>query len=85
MPARPSEIRAFLLRYAKKKGLLVREHISDLPNEKHTGKSAFYCHVQDKEGLSTATAISYEGPDNALCMAFLQWHNPELDFLADPL
>mgnify|MGYP001613324527 CR=1 FL=1 len=74
---RESEIRAFLLRYAAKRNILVKEYTSDQPGD----KIAFYCHLEDAYQDKTATAISYEHFDNALCMAFLNFSNPELDFI----
>lgn len=78
--ARPSEIRAFLLRYAHRRGIAVKEYVSEEP-----GPAAFFCHLAapPEEPIKTVTAISYECWDNALVMAFLQWQNPELDFLED--
>ena len=78
--ARPSEIRAFLLRYAHRRGIAVKEHVSEGP-----GPTAFFCHLAapPDEPLKTVTAISYECWDNALVMAFLAWGNPALDFLED--
>lgn len=78
MSARNSEIRSFLLRYAERRGLLVQEHISDWRD----GPIAFFCHLQaGKDPGKSATAISLEGPDNALVMAFLSFGNPDIDFL----
>jgi hypothetical protein len=78
---RDSEIRAYLLQYAEKRGIRVAEHLSDNPGE----RLAFFCHLEapGRCGLpkKTATAISYEGRDNALVMAFLNLSNPELDFI----
>jgi hypothetical protein len=73
-----SEIREYLLRYALDKGILVTEHVSDWRD----GSVMFYCHLQrEKEPEKTATSVSYEGPDNALVMAFLSYSNPEMDFI----
>lgn len=82
MSARPSEIRAFLLRYAAEKGILVHEHVSDWRD----GPIAFYAHLQAKgEAAKTATAVSYQHFDNALVMAFLSFLNPEINFLTDKI
>lgn len=80
MSARPSEIRAFLLRFAAKRGIRVQEHISDAEGG---AKTAFYCHLESAPGewKKTSTSISYEGHDNALVMAFLSFSNPDIDFL----
>lgn len=80
MPARNSEIRFYLLRFASRNGLMVKEHLSPAWQ---AGRTCFYCHIQNKEGDRSSTAVSYEGPDNALCMAFLHWNNPELNFLGE--
>lgn len=82
MAARPSEIRAFLLRYAGKRGILVKEYTSE-PGE--GVRTCFFCHLQapPKEPYKTATALSYEHGDNALVMAFLNYANSELDFLPE--
>lgn len=84
MPARDSELRAFLLRYAQKRGLLVKEHVSEPAGG---GLAGFYCHIQapGTVPLKSATAISYEGRDNALVMAFLNYGNHELDFILENL
>lgn len=80
MPAKPSEIRAFLLKWAKDKNLIVKEHVS--PSWAGGGLTAFYCHVENQvDQKKSATAISYEGHDNALVMAFLNFLDPSLDFL----
>lgn len=79
MAARPSEIRAFLLRFAARKGLLVKEYVSDWRD----GPIGFYCHVQSNSPIHSATAISLEGHDNALVMAFLSFYNSELNFLTE--
>lgn len=76
MAARASEIRAYLLRYAAKHGIRVSEHVSEMD-----GKTSFFCHVQDPKEAHSATAISHEGFDNALVMAFLSFSNPSIDFL----
>jgi hypothetical protein len=77
---RPSEIRAFLLRYAARRGILVKEYVPDpVPGE----KNVFYCHLElpgDAPGRS-ATAVSHEHADNALTMAFLNLGDPSIDFL----
>lgn len=86
MSAKPSEIRAFLLRYAAKRGLTVKEHLSPSWETGKGGKeglTCWYCHVQNSEKTKSATAVSYQGPDNALAMAFLHFGNPELDFLPE--
>lgn len=82
MAARDSELRAYLLRYAKKRGLLVQEHVSEPAGG---GLAAFYCHIQSArtEPLKSATAVSTEGRDNALVMAFLNYGNREIDFLPE--
>lgn len=78
MRAKNSEIRSFLLRHAGKRGILVREHISDWRD----GPAEFYCHVQSgSDPTKTATALSLEGPDNALVMAFLAYGDSSIDFL----
>lgn len=80
MPSRPSEIRAFLLRYAMKNQLIVKEHVS--PSWESGGKTAFYCHIQSQDEIPrSATAVSVEGFDNALAMAFMNFLEPTLDFL----
>lgn len=82
MPARPSEIRAFLLRHAERKKLRLREHASEgVPGR----KPSFFCHLQAADGdpLKTATAVSKEHADNALVMSFLSFYNNELDFLPE--
>jgi hypothetical protein len=80
MPARNSEIRSYLLRFAAKKGILVQEYLS----EWRDGPAIFYCHIQDgKDPKRTATALSKEGFDNALCMAFLSFFEAECDFILD--
>ncbi len=78
MAARNSEIRSFLLRYAQKRGLLIQEYLSDFAD----GPIVWYCHIQDgKDPRHSATAVSREGFDNALVMAFLSYGNPEINFL----
>lgn len=81
MSARPSEIRAFLLRYAKKRGILVQEHTSGLLEG--DGPVTYFCHLQSPttDPLKTATAISQDGQDNALVMAFLNFSDSSIDFL----
>lgn len=76
---RPSEIRAFLLRYAAKRNILVKEYVSDHDH----GPLVFYTHLQDGNGdpKKTATAVSTEHHDNALVMAFLAFLDPGMDFL----
>lgn len=79
--ARNSEIRAFLLSYAERKGILVKEYVSDWDD----GPIAFFCHIQFPKSCpqKSATAISYQHPDNSLVMAFLNLGNPELNFIPD--
>ena len=67
-----SEIRRFLLLYAKKRGISVVEHKSEEPNV------CFYTHLSTPE--NTVTAVSYESQDSALTMAFLQWSDKSLVF-----
>jgi hypothetical protein len=74
MRARPSEIRAYLYRYAAKNGIRIREHVSDWDQP-----TAFFCHLE-RDG-KTATAVSQEGHDNALVMAFLSLADPTINFL----
>lgn len=79
MAARNSEIRSFLLRHAHKSGLRLREYVSDWRD----GPIGFYCHLEGDAPTHSATAISLEGHDNALVMAFLSFYNPELNFLTE--
>lgn len=76
MAARNSEIRSYLLRFAAKKGIKVVEYVSDQPDH----RVGWFCHLES--GTKTATAISYEGHDNALVMAFLNLSDPSCDFLS---
>lgn len=80
---RISEIRQFLLRYAKENKWRIREYVSDEILRPIT----YYCHIEVPEGIyakpGTATAISSESADSALAKAFLYIGNPSLDFL-DP-
>ncbi len=81
MAARASEIRKFLLCYAARRGIRIQEFLSD-----EDGRPVvWYAHIEVPSGPDTprrtATAVSREGFDNALVMAFLYLGNPELDFL----
>lgn len=71
---RPSEIRRFLLRFAARRGIRIKEHLSETP----PGPCWF---VRLEDATNMATAVSYEGPDNALVMAFLSFENPAYNFL----
>lgn len=82
---RDSEIRAFLLKYALRKGIRVVEFTSDDP-----GRSVcYYAHLESpangEKPRETATAVSNEGKDSALVKAFLYMANRELDFLPENL
>lgn len=82
MPARPSDVRAWLKRFAEKKGMEVEEFVSDLPGQ----RIAYYCTIEcpvEKPcpHVRVVEAMSHDGPDNALVKCFLAWANPELDFL----
>lgn len=81
MGARPSDVRAWLLNYADKKGLVVEEDVSDIPGQ----RIAYTCVITDYRDESyvpdSVRAISHEGHDNALVMAFLNWSRADLDFL----
>ncbi len=78
---RSSELRRFLLGYAKRKGYRVQEFVSD---ELHQ-PICFYAHVEipaiDGTHRRTATALSHETHDTALAKAFLYLGNGELDFI----
>lgn len=85
MPARPSEIRAFLARYAGKRRIIITEYTSD-PGEGE-GPVYYYCHLQSSgdDPKRTATAVSKNGMDDALVMAFLSYADSSLNFLDDEL
>lgn len=76
-----TEIRSFLLRFAKNAGYRVQEFKSD---EK---EAAFFCHIEvpakDDTPRQTATAVARESADNAMVMAFLQLGDFRMDFLED--
>lgn len=79
MAVRNSEIRSYLLRFAAKNGIRVSEHVTD----EQWQKICFFCHLEsgEDEKKKTATAVSHEGHDNALVMAFLSFFNPNCNFL----
>lgn len=77
MVARNSEIRSYLLRFAEKKGIRIKEYISEGP------RTGWFCHLEGNG--RTSTAVSYEGHDNALVMAFLSFVNPSVDFIPENL
>lgn len=76
------EIRSYLLRYAKKNGIMVKEHVSEGLSGSRT---AFYCHIQARgsDPVKSATAVSLESRDNALIMAFLNFGCADIDFLPE--
>lgn len=78
MGARPSDVRAWLLEYAKRNKITVQEHVSDDPGK----RIAYMCCLTDR--IKVIRSISHDGFDNALVMAFLNWCKPEMDFLPFP-
>lgn len=71
-------ISAYLYRFAKKKGICVREHHSIAAGQNH-----YFCHLQCASGnpQKTATAVSLNSPADALVMAFLSFFDPSCNFL----
>ena len=67
------EIRRFLLRIAKKKGIRVKEYKSQEPCD------LWFCRLESLDNYSTA--VSYSSADAALIMAFFAYLDPSFSFL----
>lgn len=80
--ARVSEIRRYLLLYAKARKIRVLEHFSEDPGR----RQSYFCHLETPgDPLKTATAISHESADNALVMSMLSYLDSTCNFLDEPL